>query len=95
VRTENLNFFSSKKGFRRGFKADKKYAKRHGALMFVQRGPFNWTKLHFAVWKDDLNAVKGHVEVDDTSKLFLKQINLACVQYQWCAVEILQGFPLK
>lgn len=56
-------FSFSKKEYRRGFKADKKYAKRHGALMFVSRGPFDWTKLHFAVWKDDLNAVKGFVEV--------------------------------
>jgi len=57
------NVFSSKRGYSRGFKADKKYAKRYGALMFVKRGPFDWTKLHFAVWKDDLKAVKSYVEV--------------------------------
>jgi len=34
--------------------------------MFVQRGPFDWTKLHFAVWRNDLTAVKEFVEVRKT-----------------------------
>jgi hypothetical protein len=33
--------------------------------MFVESGPYNWTKLHFAVWKDKMTELKGYVEVGD------------------------------
>jgi hypothetical protein len=61
---QTVYWFFSNKSYIRGFKANKQYAKRHNALMFVHEGgPCGWTKLHFAVWKDELTALKGYVEV--------------------------------
>ncbi|XP_059485435.1 uncharacterized protein LOC132202500 [Neocloeon triangulifer] len=60
--------FYGNKGYRKGFKADRYYARQHKAYMFVKRGPFKWTKIHFAVWRNDLRAVEKFVEFHQTEK---------------------------